>query len=111
MNPDLKKKVIADLEKSGFGSEMRALKLFLSHRWGCLSGSSFIDLDEQKPREYDLLAFQLLNNKADAQQLDCWFHIIAHVKKTEKPWVVFKTHLGERVTLYDAGDELFTYKN
>ena len=53
----------------------------------------------------------MLNNKADAQQLDCWFHIIAQVKKTEKPWVVFKTHFEEGVTLYDAGDELFTYKN
>lgn len=112
MESEFKKNIIEDLEKSGFGSEMRALRFFLTKGWGCLGSPSFMDLDEQKPREYDIFAFHLLTHEFDnGQKAESWFHVIAEVKKTEKPWVVFKGLFQDDYDLHNAWNELFTHKN
>jgi hypothetical protein len=56
---DLNSKIISDLEDSGFGSEMKSLKLFLDANWSADGNETFFDKDEAKSREYDLYASNL----------------------------------------------------
>lgn len=90
MNEELKNKIIADLEKSGFSSELQARRIFQDSGWSVNAGYGYLDKDENKSRETDILATSLQSLKHDGKTfLHSEFHICAEVKKTEKPWVVF----------------------
>lgn len=87
----LEEKILADLDKSGFGSEMRALKVYLSRKWSATGSRSFEDQDESKTREIDLVAHRLLRLRPDDEVLaEVFFEIVAEVKKASKPWIIFK---------------------
>ncbi len=86
MNNAFKQSVIKDLEKSGFGSEMRVIRTFLAKEWSCSGTLNYFDKDEQKTRECDLQAHRMLMHKLDDKKLiQSWYHIVAEVKKSEKP--------------------------
>ncbi|MEH2359645.1 hypothetical protein [Nostoc sp.] len=93
MNEDLKNKIIKDLEKSGFGAEMLVLKIFNSLGWRAEAGQGYFDKDENKSREIDISAYYSahleVNNKFCVSS---FFHICAEVKKSEQPWIVFRTY-------------------
>lgn len=91
MNEELRRKLVADLKKSGFASEMFALNVFQRLGWQARSGKGYIDKDENITREIDISAYLpmcLMHQGTPYASID--FHIIAEVKKTEKPWIVFK---------------------
>jgi len=92
MNEELKKKIESDIVKAGFYSEMQAIRCFLSHQWYCAGGYHYFDEDEGKPREIDLHAAISSRDKkfGNALGADGKCSIFAEVKKSEKPWVVFK---------------------
>jgi len=54
MEEELSKKLLADLTKSGFGSEMRAIREFLKKGWWCGGGFHYFDEDENVNRETDI---------------------------------------------------------
>jgi len=102
MNEELKSKLEADLKKSGFASEMEAIKVFLGKDWGCRGGYHYFDEDEKKNRETDLVAWRVTTVKRPGDQyLVIACHIVAEVKKTERPWIVFKR---DHTHLFDALD-------
>lgn len=86
MDEQFKNKIINDLKKSGFGSEMQALRAFLTNEWHCSGGAAYYDRDEQRTREIDFLANRYLSKDS----ISCGFYLVGEVKKTERPWVVFK---------------------
>jgi len=91
MNEELREKLVEDLEKSGFGSEMRAIKIFLDRGWRCSGGYYYFDEDEGKNKETDLVARKIIYEELDnGMDIDIGYHVVAEVKKSEKPWVVFK---------------------
>lgn len=92
MNEELHKKVINDLEKSGFGSEMKAIQTFLTRsNWKVWGHETFYDRDAQITREYDISAFYPIGYEAeDKEIITINFFITAEVKKSSRPWVVFK---------------------
>ena len=93
---DLHKKIIEDLEKTGLGSEMRALKIFSALGWRALSGQGYFDIDENKTREIDISAYHPCNIERRSKIIaSIFFHISAEVKKSEKPWIVFRRQLGK----------------
>ena len=105
MNEELKKKLLADIDKSGFGSEMRAVKTFFAKKWSCNVGRSYFDYDEGKTRTIDFSAFKSI--KDEKQCITFGLAIFAEVKKTERPWIVFRynddptdLYLGESVDAY-----------
>lgn len=92
MNPELQQKVIEDLERSGFGSEMRAAKVLLEAGWTVLSGANFFDRDRKRTREYDINGTLDVSRPGENDLLvEAGIRLIAEVKKSTKPWVVFKT--------------------
>jgi hypothetical protein len=95
MSPDLEKKVIADLEKTGFPSEFEVRRVIYSFsgRWDCTGTMGYFDLDEQKHRQVDMYAFMPCGDRVSkTRHTHTVWHLIIEVKKSEggKPWIVFK---------------------
>jgi len=91
MNKELLEKVRADIEKTGFGSEMHAMKVFLDAGWGCKPGKGYFDQDEQKTREIDLAVHRSVHDWTESSNILFEYHVLAEVRKSERPWIVF-TH-------------------
>ncbi|NLG39605.1 MAG: hypothetical protein GX545_06760 [Fibrobacter sp.] len=88
MTPEFKSKILNDLNKSGFHSEMKAIQIFQQAEWICNVSAGYFDKDEEKSREIDVSAYRgIVEN-----QITCFIHIIADVKKSDKPWLVFKNN-------------------
>jgi hypothetical protein len=95
MDADFLKKVTEDLSTSGFASEMRAIQVFLRNRWRCSGNTSYYDRDEGKVREIDISAYLWQRcDLVDNRHVISYFFVVAEVKKSDKPWVVFR----EKVT-------------
>jgi hypothetical protein len=108
MSKDLKNKMLADLEKSGFASEMRAIKIFQNSGWHCDGGRNFMDKDQNISRDSDIAAHYVHRySKNDMQQIECWYFIAGEVKKSEKPWVVFARKLKHPFTQEAWGNLTF----
>lgn len=95
MSPDLEKKVIADLEKTGFPSEFEARRIICSFSggWDCTGTMGYFDLDEQKLRQVDIYAFMPCGDRVSkTKHTHTVWHLITEVKKSDggKPWIVFK---------------------
>jgi hypothetical protein len=90
MNPQFEKNIIDDLEKSGFSSELRAIRTFLSCGWKCTGFANYFDLDQELITGVDLRAWQKKEVRVERLRYGVHFVIDAEVKKSEKPWVIFK---------------------
>ncbi len=91
MNTELIEKIKADLEKSGFSSELKSRKILIDNGWSVNAGYGYLDKDENKSREIDILATRVQDLKfRDKAYIYTEFHICGEVKKTESPWVVFE---------------------
>jgi hypothetical protein len=93
MPDELLEKVRADIQKSGFASEMVAAKTFLDAGWGCQPGKSYFDQDEGKTREIDL-SLHTSPGKRSIEEILFEYHVLAEVKKSERPWIVFSHDVG-----------------
>lgn len=91
MNPEFERKVIEDLEKSGFSSELYSIRTFISNKWNCSGFANFFDLDLDLITGVDLRAWKLREVRINEFiNYGVHFYIEAEVKKSEKPWVLFK---------------------
>jgi hypothetical protein len=86
----LETQVLHDLEKSGFGAEMRAAKTVLDCGWQLDVCRRFDDTDEGKSRELDIPAWRALTAEHLGWTVYSHFQIVGEVKKSDKPWVVFR---------------------
>lgn len=90
MTKDIIDSIIKDLEKSGFSTELRARQIFIDSGWSVSAGYGYLDKDEDKSREIDIVATKVLDLKhGEKNYAHTEFHICGEVKKSEKPWVVF----------------------
>lgn len=96
MNEELKKKLLADLARSGIQTELEVRKVFSEQGWSVGGAGAYLDLDEGKSREIDTSAYRVSNKQVNGK--NCVyneFHIIAEVKKSERPWIVLKRNLSK----------------
>jgi len=90
---EVKKELINDLKKTGFVSEMLAMKTFVARKWRTSGSRGYFDLDENKTCEIDLYAYHtLLEYKSGTKDVSAhsFFSIVAEVKKTQRPWIIFR---------------------
>ncbi len=86
-------KIKNDLLKSGLGSELKAGKIFQQRNWSVSSGGAYYDKDEGKSREIDIVAHHRASVKHNKKiVIYNSFLLHAEVKKSEKPWIVFKAY-------------------
>lgn len=91
MNEELLIKLKIDLEKSGLASELKVREVFKNRGWSISGGAAYLDKDEGKSREIDIVAHHgaLIKNHGKIIIYNS-FRVHGEVKKSEKPWVVFK---------------------
>lgn len=93
MEDELLNKIRKDLEKSGLDSELKASRIFEENGWRLFSASYYFDKDDRKTREIDIRANitkNLTTKDSDDALILNDISIDAEVKKSEKPWIIFK---------------------
>lgn len=100
MTSTLEDRIRADLSKAGMLSELLAQKTFDNAGWNVSGPGAYFDREEEKSREGDFYATRVLSaDEKGAASVHCEFSVVAEVKKSERPWVVFKRDLAA----YDRG--------
>jgi len=85
-------KLRLQLEKGGFPFELEVSREFVKNNWDVLNNTYYIDKDENKGREIDLLANYTKQHQTNGHYTECTFTFVVEIKKElEKPWVVFTT--------------------
>jgi hypothetical protein len=101
---DLEKKIVADLKKSGFGSELLAVEIFAEKGWRTFAGSAYLDDSEGKFREIDIQAtYSYFTERFSPVDFSLEFSITADVKRSEKPWVVLRRAISTSMERLDIG--------
>ncbi len=100
MEEHLYDKLGADLLKSGFASEMKAIQVTRDADWRCSGSGVYFDRDENITRSIDVRANRISRNWEIPGGIDLEYHLFIEVKKSERPWVVFI----EREDGKDIGD-------
>lgn len=88
MDAGLHKKLLLDLQKSGFASEMRTIKAVRDAGWNSSGSGIYFDRDQSITRTIDITAFKAIHNFRTGISFE--YHLFVEVKKTERPWVVFR---------------------
>ncbi|UKS64699.1 hypothetical protein [Rossellomorea marisflavi] len=92
MSDELKNKLMEDILKTGFPLEMEITQTLRENDWAVRNGSYYIDKDEDKGREIDIIATKHIVNEIEETGFsrEVVFSLIIEIKKTEgKPWVFF----------------------
>ncbi len=90
--PDLKSKIIEELDKTGYPTEIVSASLLQRAGWGVLHNPSYLDKMEQTSREFDLRAYKSKSfPSGGGTTFSIGEYVIAECKKSEKPWVFFVT--------------------
>lgn len=114
MEESNKAKIIADLEKSGFLSELQARQIVqhYSGHWNCFGSMSFFDLDEHKLRQVDLYAVMPCGDRVGRENhTHTVWTLVGEIKKSERPWVVLKDRHDVLVDYLRQKDQLLSYYN
>jgi hypothetical protein len=104
VDDELRAKIANDLKRSGFYSEMVVVRTFVSRGWECRGGVTYYDKDHATSRECDFTAVTRLTDlrRGHGSGMQTVFWLAGEVKKSERPWIVFKDHGRRRDDLTDA---------
>lgn len=109
MDAAFHKRMVEDLQKSGFAAEMAAMHAFWRARWDCQGAPVFFDRDERTSRTTDLLAqlsleYEIAKAKGGLLQiLMSSMTIVGEVKKSATPWVLFRQPVDDTYVLLNDG--------
>lgn len=86
----LESRLIEDIKKTGYPTEILAGNVFLNNGWQVDFNKYYLDWDEEKGREIDIVAWNSVRSKKWDVHIE--LYLIGEVKKSEKyPWVIFST--------------------
>jgi hypothetical protein len=89
---NLPEKITADLEQSGFGSELAALRIFHRAPFRTTAGLVYFDNVVNTKREIDVSAeYEVTTTTANHWLCQAAIVVRAEVKKTKQPWVVLQS--------------------
>lgn len=87
-------KIIEELVKTGFPTEIVSASIMQGRGWFVLHNPSYFDVDESKSREFDIRAYRHLWKDAQSALgggFSSGLYLVTECKKSEKPWVFFTT--------------------
>jgi hypothetical protein len=87
-----KDSLLEDIQKSGFPLEYRVAHKFMDHQYNVIPSLYYIDKDEHKGREIDLVANSTLHelDKDGGKNIEYDSSLIVEIKKSVKhPWIFF----------------------
>jgi len=85
----LEKKILEDIQKTGFVTELKVVSLLIEKGWSTEHSTTYEDKDENISREIDILASKVTYIKQLGFRLT--FYLVIETKKTDRPWIVFTT--------------------
>jgi hypothetical protein len=94
--PELERKILEDLAKTGYPVEIRACMMLQADGWSVTHNPVYLDIEERKGREIDLRAIRgwwTQRSKPPAHFVLC--ELFVECKKSDKPWVFFVTPVLE----------------
>jgi hypothetical protein len=103
---DIYKRLSADLQKSGFGAELAALRVFHHAPFRTVAEQVYFDKILNSQRQIDLVATVDKASTIAEHIYQAVLSVFAEVKKSEKPWVVLKTSTYENPQNIYLGDSL-----
>jgi hypothetical protein len=87
---ELTNKLLEDIEKTGFPSELKVARAFLANGLQVGQNEHYIDYDDNKGREIDISGVQLAMSSVGEIRYAALELIYAEVKRSlSKPWVIF----------------------
>ncbi len=90
---DLKARLLKHLEETGYPLELQVGGILSQYGWRVDHNSYYIDEDEQKGREIDIIA--ITNAYSQEYKVTVWDSLICEVKKAKKhPWIILSTEKG-----------------
>lgn len=90
---DPKARLLKHLEETGYPLELRVGGILSKYGWRVDHNTYYIDEDEQKGREIDIIA--ITNAHSSEYKVSAWDSLICEVKKaTKHPWVILSTKRG-----------------
>ncbi len=91
LSDELRKRLVSDLQKSGFASEMQTLTRLSRLGWDAYGGYPYFDFEGHKTRSIDVQAYKHLSfpREDDLGGPIVEVNLSAEVKKSESPWIVF----------------------
>jgi len=92
---------------------MSALRVFRDKNWTNPSSASYFDLDENKTRDIDIKSHQSFHSMiSEDKGVTILYQVVAEVKKSDNPWIVFRQEKQDDDSLVDAWQNLiFTTDN
>lgn len=88
MDESLKKKIIEDIQKTGFPSELKVAAILKKNGWRIEQNGTYLDYETNQSREIDIKAYKLFREKKS--NFYFFIHLTIEVKKTDtRPWVFF----------------------
>jgi len=99
MDESINKKIAEDLLKSGFASELEALRVLNKNDWAASPGISYFDHELNRAREVDIAAFKTYSHlyQNPTNFIELTYQVLIEVKKSERPWVVLR---GPKASAY-----------
>jgi hypothetical protein len=95
MASEFEDKIRDDLAKAGMLSELLARKAFEDAGWSVRGPGAYFDREVEKSREGDFYATSVRTVKDSGETcVHSEFTAVAEVKKSERPWIVFKRPLA-----------------
>jgi hypothetical protein len=97
LSDELKERLLQDILKTGFPLEMEISQKLRNNGWNVRNGSYYIDKDEDKGREIDVIStIHMIKDLYKEVCLEVVFSLIIEIKKTEgKPWVFFTSEVND----------------
>jgi len=109
MNDELRARIASDIQKSGFGSEMKALQIIKKAGWTATGSVHYVDLDTGATRESDIEAHHVCAESSNDERnirFQSFLSLSIEVKKSERPWIVFREIPSYPFQLHGASSEL-----
>jgi hypothetical protein len=86
-------KLKSQIKKGGFPFELEVAHEFANKGWSVENNTYYVDKDENKGREIDLIAdYVKMFETPEKHYTECTFSFVTEIKKEkDKPWVIFTT--------------------
>jgi hypothetical protein len=99
---ELLNKIKQDIPKTGFVTEMLVTAVFKVAGWGAVDHAYYMDRDENKGREIDIVAVRMIEKESETRKIALTLALSIEVKKVaSKPWVVFTSPRLDNENIHD----------
>lgn len=79
---------------SGFDSELKVASSLVSSGWAATQNIYYIDKDERKGRELDIVAHRAFSDYSLTPKINMWIYLCIEVKKSKEPEIFFSNYAG-----------------